>query len=90
MRAAGWTPVPVPDSRPPATDGDEGTGPGRCLDCRHGRRVQGARSTFWLCQRSRTDPRFSRYPRLPVLSCPGYEAREGPIAADRAGPASPP
>ncbi|HTA12762.1 MAG TPA: hypothetical protein VK765_05005 [Solirubrobacteraceae bacterium] len=30
-------------------------------------------STFSLCRRSREDPGFPRYPRLPVLSCPGYE-----------------
>jgi hypothetical protein len=26
---------------------------------------------------SATDPRFSKYPRLPVLHCDGYERREG-------------
>jgi hypothetical protein len=34
--------------------------------------VSGAQSTFWLCELSRTDPRFPRYPRLPVLRCAGY------------------
>jgi hypothetical protein len=29
---------------------------------------------FSLCRRSRAEPdRFPRYPRLPVLRCPGYE-----------------
>jgi hypothetical protein len=29
-----------------------------------------------MCERSKTDPDFPRYPRLPVLSCSGFEARE--------------
>jgi hypothetical protein len=32
-------------------------------------------SSFSLCMRSREDPAFPRYPRLPVLACPGYERR---------------
>jgi hypothetical protein len=36
--------------------------------------VESARgSNFWLCARSADDPRFPKYPRLPVLQCPGYE-----------------
>ncbi len=46
---------------------------GLCASCRHSRTIVAARSTFWLCERSRTDPTFPRYPRLPVLSCRGYE-----------------
>jgi hypothetical protein len=30
-------------------------------------------SRFVLCERSRTDIRFRRYPPIPVLSCPGFE-----------------
>jgi hypothetical protein len=30
-------------------------------------------STFVLCTRSDHDPRFPRYPPLPVASCVGYE-----------------
>ena len=26
-----------------------------------------------MCRRSREDPAYPRYPRLPVLACPGYE-----------------
>jgi hypothetical protein len=26
-----------------------------------------------LCQLSLSDPRFTKYPRLPVLSCKGYK-----------------
>jgi hypothetical protein len=32
-------------------------------------------SVFSLCQRSREDDRYPRYPRLPVLICPGHEPR---------------
>jgi len=31
---------------------------------------------FSLCERSRSDPSFPRYPRLPVMSCRGYEERQ--------------
>ena len=30
---------------------------------------------FVLCERSKSDPEFARYPRLPVLQCAGYEAQ---------------
>jgi hypothetical protein len=32
-------------------------------------------STFSLCTRSRDDPAYPRYPRIPVLACPGHEPR---------------
>ena len=32
-------------------------------------------SQFVLCEKSKTDPNFPRYPRLPVLACTGYEAQ---------------
>jgi hypothetical protein len=28
---------------------------------------------FWQCLRAREDPRFPRYPRLPVRACDGFE-----------------
>jgi hypothetical protein len=49
--------------------------PGLCGHCRHGRAVPGAHSTFWLCELSRTDPAYPRYPRLPVLRCRGFEEK---------------
>src|SRR5919106_2113703 len=50
------------------------TPPGLCGTCRHSRIVESRRgSTFRLCERSATDPRFPRYPTLPVLECIGYE-----------------
>jgi len=52
-------------------------GPGLCGACRHVRTVlSGKGSTFYLCERSRTDPRFPRYPPMPVVRCSGFE--EGP------------
>jgi hypothetical protein len=33
-------------------------------------------STFYLCRLSLSDPRFPRYPPLPVLSCAGFVPRE--------------
>ncbi|HEU5022678.1 MAG TPA: hypothetical protein VFT60_12335 [Bryobacteraceae bacterium] len=34
-------------------------------------------SVFLMCLLSKTDPRFPKYPRLPVLSCAGYSTRDG-------------
>lgn len=49
--------------------------PGLCGSCQHARVVETRTgSRFYLCQLSRVDPRFPRYPRLPVLRCPGYRA----------------
>jgi hypothetical protein len=52
---------------------------GLCADCRWARRVPSQRgAVFFLCRRSETDAAFPRYPRLPRLSCEGYErARTG-------------
>lgn len=50
---------------------------GLCLTCRHARTVESASgAVFYLCELSREDPSFPRYPRLPVLSCSGYRPRE--------------
>jgi hypothetical protein len=52
---------------------------GICDACRHQRLVPNTRgSVFSLCERSREDPDFPRYPRLPVLTCPGFEPTEQP------------
>ena len=52
-------------ARPPA---------GLCDSCRHQRVVRNTRgSSFSLCERSKSDPAYPRYPRLPVVECPGYE-----------------
>jgi hypothetical protein len=49
---------------------------GLCDTCAHQRIVRTTRgSSFSLCERSRTDPSFPRYPRLPVTACRGHERR---------------
>jgi hypothetical protein len=60
------------DAAPSA--GSRGPNAGLCDTCRHRQLVPNTRgSVFSLCTRSRTDPSYPRYPRLPVLSCAGYE-----------------
>ncbi len=50
---------------------------GLCDSCAFQRTVPNTRgSVFSLCNRSREDPTYPRYPRLPVLECPGYERRD--------------
>jgi len=52
---------------------DEGSVAGLCASCKNVRRIISDRgSRFFLCELSKTDPRFPKYPRLPVLSCSGY------------------
>jgi hypothetical protein len=52
---------------------------GLCPNCLHSRRIESARgSTFMLCELSRTDSRFPKYPRLPVLTCGGYQPAPEP------------
>ncbi len=54
------------------------TGPdaGLCDRCRHQRVIRNTRgSVFSLCERSKIDPDFPRYPRLPVTSCRGFQPR---------------
>jgi hypothetical protein len=48
---------------------------GLCSRCINARRIESARgSTFILCELSRTNPLFAKYPRLPVLSCDGFQS----------------
>ena len=47
---------------------------GLCARCTQAHLVRTPRSTFWLCGRARADSRYARYPRLPVLACPGFDA----------------
>lgn len=50
---------------------------GLCGGCRWARLVVNRRgSEFLLCGRQRIDPRFRKYPPLPVLSCAGFERGE--------------
>jgi len=57
------------------------TGNGLCDSCAQQQLVPNTRgSVFSLCLRSREDPAYPRYPRVPVLSCPGYDPKsaDGP------------
>jgi hypothetical protein len=47
--------------------------PGRCATCRHAQILTSKTSAFLRCGRSDDDPRFPRYPGLPVLRCAGWE-----------------
>lgn len=51
---------------------------GLCTVCAHVKVIHNRRgSSFFLCERSRVDPSFRRYPPLPVLRCRGFEPGEG-------------
>jgi hypothetical protein len=47
---------------------------GLCDSCRHQKLIRTTRgSTFSMCERSKTDERYPKYPRLPVVECAGWE-----------------
>jgi GNAT superfamily N-acetyltransferase len=55
---------------------------GLCASCAHVQVITSARgSHFYLCERSRTDARYPRYPRMPVLTCAGYERNDDAIVS---------
>ena len=58
--------------------------PGLCARCVHAGVVASDRgSTFLRCGLADSDPRFPKYPRLPVLACDGWKPEAG---RDRKGP----
>jgi len=60
-----------------------GIGAGLCDTCRHQQVVGNTRgSKFSLCRRSRSQPEFPRYPRVPVNACAGHEPA-GHVATSR-------
>jgi hypothetical protein len=68
-------PLHVPAAQPPSP-GPPRPACGLCDGCAHQRLVPTTRgSVYSLCERSREDPAYPRYPRLPVLECAGYERR---------------
>ena len=70
------------DRRPGDTGAMPPTRFGLCDTCRHQQIVRSGRgSVFSLCARSKSDDRYPKYPRMPVMACPGYEVSD---AADRA------
>ncbi|HEX9747146.1 MAG TPA: CoA pyrophosphatase [Methylomirabilota bacterium] len=69
---------------PPPQTGARGAprDPGLCAACALARRVVSARgSEFWLCALAARDPAFAKYPRLPVLRCPGYHPGSPEVSA---------
>lgn len=47
---------------------------GLCASCRNVRIIPSDRGPiYYLCRLSATNPVFPKYPRLPVLTCTGYE-----------------
>jgi hypothetical protein len=50
---------------------------GLCTLCHHARAIRSAKdSEFWLCERSKREAQFAKYPRLPVHACEGFERLE--------------
>src|ERR1051325_6877965 len=47
-----------------------------CETCKHMREIVTARSRFLLCERSRTEEAYPKYPPQPIVQCPGYEGKE--------------
>ncbi len=61
-----------------------GAEPGLCGACQHAKLNETRRGTAYLrCTRAEWDPALTRYPRLPVAACPGYQPRAQPA---RMGP----
>lgn len=49
---------------------------GECAACAHAHVTHNARgSEFWRCRRADQDPRYLKYPPLPVQVCAGFEAK---------------
>ena len=47
---------------------------GLCASCQNAQVIKSSKgSAFYLCKLAATDPRFPRYPALPVVSCSGYQ-----------------
>jgi len=68
-----WREEKVPTDKP-CSDSNRA---GLCASCKHVRIIRSDRgSVFYLCRRSATDPNYAQYPRLPVVSCRGYEGQE--------------
>jgi len=46
-----------------------------CESCRWMREVATVRSRFLLCELSKTDPKYPKYPPQPVVRCEGHEPK---------------
>jgi hypothetical protein len=71
----------------PAAESVEIEAAGLCADCANAQKITSERgSNFVLCRLSFRDPRFAKYPRLPVLACDGYKKLDA-MQADETDPA---
>lgn len=51
---------------------------GLCSSCQHAQTITSDRgSTFVWCGLSKSDPRYPKYPRLPVVACAGWKPATG-------------
>jgi hypothetical protein len=49
---------------------------GLCERCVHAHQILSSKgSVFYLCELSKVDSAFPRYPRLPVLECAGFREK---------------
>ena len=58
---------------------------GLCDECAYRRVIRSSRgSEFLMCRRAKDDPRYSKYPPLPVFACAGFVAGspDDPSAGD--------
>lgn len=55
---------------------------GLCARCSHAQPVPHPRQgePYVQCALSKDDQKYPRYPRLPVMSCDGFEEKKGPAA----------
>ena len=64
----------MPEHPDPAGVTADDTHAGLCASCAHVRIIENDRgSRFYLCELAKIDPRFPRYPRLPVIACGGWQ-----------------
>ena len=56
--------------------------PGLCATCVHAKVIASDRGhRFIRCGLSEADPRYARYPLLPVAVCAGHDVRQPPASA---------
>jgi len=62
---------------------------GLCPTCVHSKEMRNDRSSVFLfCLLSKSDPRYPKYPRLPVLRCEGYQENPCPKKTIASAPSS--
>ena len=69
------------DDLPPEAGEEPYPAAGLCDRCLHAEIVRSKRSRFLRCRLADRDPRFDKYPRLPVVACEGFAAAPGGVGA---------